>query len=264
MLKKFSVYFIFLFLFLSVSPNYSVAGVITITDDFSTDPSTNWTLNGDASWNGLRITLTPALSYQAGSIWYNTGYDLSKYSNLKAEFDAYLGYVDYGADGITFAIIDTSNGLNALGGDGGALGYGGIPGNSLAIELDTYSNPSEPSSDHIGIDLNGSTASLITAAVPNLEDNTWHHVEVDFDISQKTISVYLDGVLCIDNYTVTGFTPFNAYFGFTGGTGYYKNLQQIDNVNITLTPVPLPGTFWLFGGGLVGGLILRRKIKKNA
>ena len=104
MLKRLSVYFIFLFLFSFVSPNYSVAGVITITDDFSTDPSTNWTLNGDASWNGLRITLTPALSYQAGSIWYNTGYDLSKYSNLKAEFDAYLGYVDYyGADGITFA-----------------------------------------------------------------------------------------------------------------------------------------------------------------
>ncbi len=161
-----------------------------------------------------------------------------------AEFDAYLGTKDiYGADGITFAIIDTSNGLNAIGGSGGDLGYGGIAGNSLAVELDTYSNPIEPSSDHIGIDLNGSVTSLTTAGVPNLEDGNWHHVEVDFDISQKTISVYLDGTLYIDNYVVSGFTPFNAYFGFTGGTGYYTNYQEIDNVNITLTPVPLPGTF---------------------
>ena len=226
------------------------AGALTITDDFSTDPSARWSLNENASWDGLRITLTPDSSDKRGSIWYKQSFGLSKYSRLEAEFDIYLGYHE-GADGITFALIDTSNGLNAIGGWGGDLGYKGI-NNSLAVEFDTYKNDVDTtSSDHVGIDLNGDYHSLTIAALPNLEDNNWHHVKVDFDLSGKAISVWVDNDLKINNYVVSDFTPFQAYVGFTGATGGLYNLQQVDNFNLNLTPVPLPGTIGLLGGGLL-------------
>ncbi len=251
------------FLFLVVG---GYVGAFTMVDDFDTDPSSRWSLNGNAGWTGYRLVLTPDISNQRSSIWYSQSFNLSKYSRLEAEFDMYLGLTDGGADGITFALIDVSNGLNVLGGYGGGLGYGGI-GNSLAVEFDTFYNSEADtiSSDHVGVDLNGQTISgvvksLTAASLGNVEDNNWHHVKVDFDLSEKTISVYVDNFLRINNFVVSDFTPFEAYIGFTGATGGAHNLQEVDNFKLELTPVPLPGAVGFLGGGLfLLGIGLRRK-----
>ena len=101
---------------------FSQAKAFTIMDDFSSDPATNWQLNGDAEWNGAQVHLTLSQLYQSGSMWYKQSFDLSKYKSFIVEFDFSVGYLDDGADGITFAVIDKSNGLNALGSGGGGLG----------------------------------------------------------------------------------------------------------------------------------------------
>ena len=63
------------------------------------------------------------------------------------------------------------------------------------------------------------------------------------------------------NYTITDFTPCEAYFGFTGATGGLRNLQSVDNFNLTLIPVPIPSSMLLLLSGLIGGLYLRTKEK---
>ncbi len=235
---------------------------VYIYDDFSS--SANWSINGNAYISSTGEGVLTNSPYQAGSMWYNQAFDLSKYSALIADFDVYLGSNDYGADGVTFAIIDTTNGLTALGAGGGSFGYGGIP-NSLAVEFDTYQNTanSDPINDHIGIDQNGSVISLITASTSNLEDGLWHHASVFIDLTVGKVTVVLDNVVYIADYQIGNFTPFNAYIGFTGGTGYFSNLQKVDNMALTLTtPVtaPIPGSALLLGGGLIGFLGIRKKI----
>ena len=256
------------FLFFLISKSWAVY----IYDNFSSRD--NWSLNGNATIVPMGFGVLTNYYFQAGSMWYKQAFDLSRYSTLKADFDINLGfngYGEFGADGVTFAIIDTKNGLNALGDIGGGLGYKGIL-NSLAVEFDTYQNvgssglPLDPSGDHIGIDKDGSVISLVTAdvpvidGIPLLEDNRFHHVTILLDLTTGKITVLLDGVTYIKDYKINNFVPFKAYIGFTGGTGYYYNYQKVDNLKLTLTPiaVPIPGSALLLAGGLIGFLGIKR------
>jgi hypothetical protein len=68
------------------------------------------------------------------------------------------------ADGIVFVI--QSNGSSVM--SSGTIGYGGI-GNSVAVEFDTFNNgagggTSDPNNNHVGVDVNGSLVSLLTAS----------------------------------------------------------------------------------------------------
>ncbi len=257
------------FFFLLVSKGQA----LYIYEDFDTSAS-NWTFNGDAYWQAWQpyAVLTPEYGYQAGSMWYNQAFDLSNYSSFTAEFDIYLGIKDdSGGEGITFAVIDASDGLNTLGAGGGGLGYAGIAGHSIAVEFDTnynYGN-NDPlptfftDEDHIGIDLNGGIASAIPVKTGNIENSSWHHVIVNFDITTGTISVSLDGTTYINNYHIGLFTPFTAYFGFTGATSSYCNLQRVDNFKLTLAPVPIPGSALLVASGLLSLLGIRGIRRKS-
>ena len=192
-------------------------------------------------------------------MWYNRIFDLTKYSNFKVTFDFVL---DGAADGITFSVIDANNGNNALGDNGGYLGYGGIP-NSFAVEFDIFHNSWDPVPDHVGIDINGSVDSIITSTnVPkNLNDGALHTATIEFDIIHNTISVTVDDFISISNYILPELNFSNVYFGFTGATGYWSATQYVDNFNLNLSPVPLPSSVVLLGCGVLS-LIGIKKIKK--
>jgi hypothetical protein len=49
-----------------------------------------------------------------------------------------------------------TNNITGLGQSGGGLGYGGLAGNSFAVEFDTYQNGGEPANDHIAFESGGS------------------------------------------------------------------------------------------------------------
>lgn len=65
------------------------------------------------------------------------------------------------ADGLTFTILKGVP--TALGEAGSGLGYGGIPGRSLAIEHDIFNACCDPDSNHVGLLHYGSTLGEVVA-----------------------------------------------------------------------------------------------------
>ena len=88
------------------------------------------TTAGNASITSGYIQLTPNLTSQTGSAYYQTRVKVSKFST---QFN--LRFDSTGADGACFVIQNSSS--NALGVTGGGLGYSNV-GNSIAIRFDTW------------------------------------------------------------------------------------------------------------------------------
>ncbi|MCB9186054.1 MAG: PKD domain-containing protein [Flavobacteriales bacterium] len=205
---------------------------------FAESSSAQYQVNGNAvstSCNCWR--LTSASNSQNGSVWNINLFDLSNPFNFN--FDVFLGCNDGGADGIAFVLQPLS--VNA-GSSGGGIGYQGI-NPSLAVELDNYQNGGEPSYDHMAIQRNGDVSHTssnnlagpvpISASSNNVEDCAWHTLNVVWNPTTQTLTVYFDGVLRL-TYTgdiinnIFGGNP-NVYWGFTSATGGANNLHQFCN-----------------------------------
>ncbi len=127
-------------------------------------------LNGVAavSNNNLRLTRSP--NWEAGSVFTTTPTQLGSQNSFSVFFqfkitDAIgIGDADgAGADGLVFVIQTVSNNVGA---SGGGIGYQGITP-SVGIEFDTFNNGSgynDPDGNHVGINLNGDPASVVTAS----------------------------------------------------------------------------------------------------
>ena len=147
-----------------------------------------------------------ACRQQVGSLWFrdevpvSNGFDTyftiqitdhSKECSLHR--DQYFTPVNHrtcsvhGGDGIAFVVQKArNNATDVLGGDGGQMGFGGIP-NSVAIALDTWQNPGEDSLglDHISIQSRGADANdaleeglLGLPRVVSLADGAIHMIRV--------------------------------------------------------------------------------------
>lgn len=211
-------------------------------------------INGNAFQTSCNCwRLTQASNNQNGSVWNVNLYDLSTPFNFT--FDVFLGCNDGGADGIAFVLQPLS--VNA-GSSGGGIGYAGI-NPSLAVELDTYQNGGEPSYDHMAIQRNGNVShsggSMLAGTVPisassnNVEDCAWHQLNVVWDPTTNTMTVYFDGVQRL-SYTgdiinnIFGGNP-NVYWGFTAATGGANNEHRfcnaLDPAFIITSPIQCAG-----------------------
>lgn len=221
---------------------------------FTTNLLAQYQINGNAVQTACNCwRLTPASNSQNGSVWNVNLYDLSNPFNFT--FDVFLGCNDGGADGIAFVLQPLS--VNA-GSFGGGIGYAGI-NPSVAVELDNYQNGGEPSFDHMAIQSNGVVSHggpntlagpvQISASTGNVEDCAWHVLQVTWDPTTNTMTVYFDGVLRL-TYTgdiinnIFGGNP-NVYWGFTSATGGANNLHQfcnaLDPAFIITSPVQCVG-----------------------
>jgi len=202
------------------------------------------TLSGNtqqiATPDGWVLRLTSALPAQSGSAFGTATISAASFSS---SFAFRLSDPDgtapdpngrLGADGITFAIQPVSASLGVY---GGGLGIQSVSP-SVAVEFDTYKNVdyNDPSSSHIGIDINGDVKSVATVDVtPFLDDgNTWY-AWIDCDGSTLTVSVSQTDarpespqlVYPVNVHDIIG-ADF-AYVGFTAATGGgFQNQDILD------------------------------------
>jgi hypothetical protein len=202
------------------------------------DPSAGgWTLNGSAALSGHELVLTEATNFQHGdAIWPKT----TETRNMSVEFDASIGG-GTGADGLTMFFADPSRGATpgSLGGEGGALGFLGIPGDAIA--LDEFQGAGAPSNDFVGITDGPASPSepnvphwLATANLTAPIQNATTHVKVLNSAGITT--VYINGEQVL---SVPLALPPTAYIGFSAGTGAVNNRHAVSNVVVTgATPPP--------------------------
>lgn len=239
-------------------PARSRAELVTVIDESWSAPTTGWTYNGSAAEADGWLRLTTAEPNLTGSAFYNASFPSSYFV---AEFDFELGG-GTGADGITFTVQPLTPA--ALGGAGHNLGYGNRPlvlgathviSPSLAVEFDTYDNSSYPgwpeTENHIGVDLDAEMNSvLLSSAIPELEDAGVFRARVEFDAPHIRVLLGPAGgaaMTTVIDADVPGYVGFgDAYFGFTGGTGDYSNLQRVDNFVVM---IPEPGALLLLALG---------------
>jgi hypothetical protein len=188
-------------------------------------------VNGNAACTGGVLRLTPAVAGQSGSAFSTTqvplgaGASFSTFFSFRMTSPAVSDSDGPGADGIVFVVQPVSS---SVGGAGGGIGYFGIP-TSVGVEFDTWDNgvgAGDPNGNHVGIDLNGSVASVQTANIPTRmnDGNVWF-AWVDYDgttlelrLSQSSVRPLSPTLSrAVNLAAVLGTTQ--AFVGFTAGTG---------------------------------------------
>ncbi len=240
-------------------------------NDFSNTTGLN--MVGVAKQDANRILVTPSIGASAGAVWAVQKQDVG------GGFDAYMtihieDLQGIGADGMALVIQNTS--VNALGGGGGAVGYGinptfGLSGiaNSIAVAFDMWDNNinwPEPGDNHVTIQTRGLLEnspelqySLGSAATADLSTGQTHAIHVNY--TPGLMSVYLDNALTpvlqvsVNLSTLLALDNGQAWVGVTAATGGPQNAQAhvLDSFAFHGCPVPTPGTASLMAlGGLVG------------
>ncbi len=225
-------------------------------------------VNGNAvnQGNGC-YTVTPAINFQNGTLWYTEQLNLNEPFDI--QFFMNFGANDAnGADGMVFVL--QQQGVNAIGINGSGMGYQGF-NPSFGVEFDTYSNNADPFTgqnmndplfDHVAFlkngDVNHISANNLAGPVQasttstNIEDNQQHVVRLVWDPSINSMTLFFDcqqrlnRIINLQNEIFTN-SPL-VYFGFTGSTGGFNNLQSVClNTNI----LPSNETITICEGGSV-------------
>ncbi len=214
--------------------------------------------NSAVALGGSTYRLTQAVTNQAGSMWYQVEHDVR--NPLSVGGRMYFGTDPIGADGIVFVI--QNNCLNA-GTAGGGIGYDLMPGQSIAVEFDTYENSatsggafnnSDPTFDHIAIEKQGNVnhanaANTLVAPVQmdpiktNVKDGVWYDFLITYNPATFNLQVFFNGSLrasCTVDLLNTIFLadPY-AYWGFTSSTGGFWNEHRVF-IDKSLTTLTIP------------------------
>lgn len=246
----------------------------------------NLTTVGTARVQESRVLLTDTARAQAGAIWHSAKQDVSL--GFESTMVVRLQNVNGGgADGFAFVIQNASG--TALGGTGGAIGYGrnlvydqaGIA-NSLAVEFDTWNNNPmdwlDGASPHLSVQSRGqlenspdSGASLGGTSLAGINMAVSHTLRIVY--VPGVLRVYMDGaanptlqvnvnlagLLNLD--TNGGATAGRAWVGITAATGALADAQThvVESWSFTGTQIPAPTSAGLLGCGLVAGARRRRR-----
>ncbi len=238
----------------------------------------NLAFNGVAVQTGSTISVTPPVGASAGSFWRtgNQSVGLGFVTNFTFRISDIAGV---GADG--FAFVIQNEGISALGGTGGAIGYAtnltfpdqiGI-GNSIAIEFDTWNNvnnwPDFGNGNHVSIQTNGLSANLPSSAnslgaanpAQNFSDGSIHAARIVY--TPGLMQVFLDNLttpIISAPITITNHMSLSSgrsFVGFTAATGGVTNSERHEILSWDFSDVvPAPGAAPLLA---LGGLMAMRR-----
>ncbi len=129
--------------------------------------------NGSATWDNDAVRLTEAVESRLGSLIFEPPVD-DPFQDFGAAFDFRIGG-GTGADGFAFALLQAD-----AYDENTVFGEPGPGGSSIAFEFDTFFNEEADVNDnHITVYRNGGAVETYTPTF-NLDDNEWHHVDIDF------------------------------------------------------------------------------------
>lgn len=211
------------------------------------------------------LQLTPSATRQTNFATYDTT-DYGLYARIDFSFrfridQHYLG----GADGINFALLDTS-----INGQTGPLtNFTGVDGSSsmVVFSLDTYGNgdwdPLATGSNYseISVFYNGTQARIDdTRLLPNpfdLKDGNWHTVAGTIRFDSRTIDFSIDGSPIWKDLSVPTLLPYESRVAIIGQTGALASRHSIDDLSVAWIPEPSTASFSALG--LIGFLTARRR-----
>src|SRR5258706_4928730 len=194
-----------------------------------------FTINNGALINNGTLQITDlATTYESRSAFFAAPQDITAFN---AQFTYNLsGTGGLGtANGFTFILSNPANGLNALGGRGGTLGYTGI-NNSVAVEFSNW----ETSGTTLGT--NGSIGTFnLTSPVDIRSVNNPVRIGLSYNgtilresLVQGTNTYSLGYLLNVTNIVNAS----AALIGFTGATGAGIADQRISNFSYKAGPAP--------------------------
>lgn len=183
-------------------------------------------LDGDAAQAGTALRLTPNAALRHGSAWAQTQVVTSQ--SFESRFEAFSHDGSFSpADGFTFAL--QSQGLSALGDNGGAHGYGGHSpvSPSLALDVSLFPQILNGGNEQFSIVANGNLQSpLAKATSPALLYGSPFWAWVDYDAKAHSLQVFVSPTatkpataLVSASVDLPGVVGPAAYAGFTAGTG---------------------------------------------
>ena len=216
------------------SYNFTDSPFSLIVTDGTTDDRFSWQLNGGAELTNGTFTLTDGGAGQSRSAWYLFKQDINAF---QASFE-YLDVGGGGADGLAFVLQNDSDGVAALGGAGGGLGYLGISP-SFALLINIFNGA--PGGPGIQISTGGNGLGTNTyLATPTANPASGN--PITFDLT------YLNGVLNVTMTNLTSNTTFTtnfvidipgavlgnqAWIGLTAATGGATATQRVSNFSFT-------------------------------
>ena len=219
------------------------AGVPSAIVDYPVLDAANmifWRLNGAAANSGNELLLASTTG-PVGSAYLGAKVPVDQ--DFSAQFDFSSG----GADGLTFTIGDNPD---ALGDGGGFLGIGRYDTiedgavsavSGVSVEFDTHQNldtdlpaANDTAPNQIGIDIDGSLASVALADVAGMSNGSTWTAWIDYSAATTTLNVRAsnDGNRPADptlshTVNIAAFAGPQAHFGFTGSTGTFSGDQRI-------------------------------------
>ena len=233
-----------------------------------------------AAVTGNAGQLTPLSNNQTGRIGFDQSLSGTDFDLISGSFDFRAQPNTEGsnqADGFSLLFLPTADhGTSGDFGMNGAAEFGRAD-NAVGIGFNIHNGGPDISNNSIYVNLDEDPATATQVAAPfDISTSEFHRANFTLEFLESGDAL-LDLVLTedingtpgppqsvFDDLLLPGITPFDFRIGFGGRTGGQNALQQIDNINITASLVPEPGSIAIWsllglGFAAVGGRRLRWK-----